>query len=112
MSILIKGMEMPQGCYNCPLQHRGFNGSETVHYCYVIEREVSDDGETDTDCPLVEVPPHGRLIDEDALISTLLKFFDERKKEQMYTGSRGAFVTWNDAIYYIKSAPIIIEAEE
>lgn len=67
MSILIKGMEMPTSCQECPLKHRGFNGSETVHYCYAICKEVSDDGEIDADCPLVPVPPHGRLIDADAL---------------------------------------------
>jgi hypothetical protein len=67
MSIYIKGMEMPKGCFECPFKHRGFNGSETVHYCYAICKEVSDDGDIDADCPLIPVPPHGDLIDRDAL---------------------------------------------
>ncbi len=52
-----------------------------------------------------------RLIDADALMNTLQELFDKREKEQMFTGSRGAFVTWNDAICSILAAPIIIPAE-
>ena len=48
-----------------------------------------------------------RLTDTDALLNTLQELFDKREKEQMFTGSRGACVTWNDAIYHIKSAPTI-----
>jgi len=48
-----------------------------------------------------------RLIDVDALLNTLQELFDKREKEQMFTGSRGACVTWNDAIYQIKSAPTV-----
>ncbi len=46
-----------------------------------------------------------RLIDADALINTLQKLFDLREQEQIFTGGRGVTVTWNDAIYHIKSAP-------
>lgn len=48
-----------------------------------------------------------RPIDADALINTLQKLFDKREKEQIFTGGRGADVTWNDAIYHIKSAPTV-----
>jgi len=48
-----------------------------------------------------------RPIDADALINTLQKLFDKREKEQIFTGGRGVDVTWNDAIYYIKSAPTV-----
>lgn len=48
-----------------------------------------------------------RLIDGDALMNILQKLFDKREKEQVFTGSRGACVTWNDAIYHIKSAPTV-----
>ena len=54
-----------------------------------------------------EVPPHGRLIDGDALMNTLQKLFDKREKEQMFTGSREPCVTWNDAIYHIKFSPTV-----
>lgn len=48
-----------------------------------------------------------RLIDADALINTLQELFDEREKEARFTGNRGVTVTWNDAIYHIKTAPTI-----
>ena len=51
-----------------------------------------------------------RLIDGDALMNTLQKLFDKREKEQMFTGSREPYVTWNDVIYHIKSAPTVERA--
>lgn len=48
-----------------------------------------------------------RLIDADALINTLQELFDKRDKEARFTGDRGVTVTWNDAIYHIKTAPTI-----
>lgn len=65
MSVLIKGMEMPVGCFECIMTDRLFNGSEIWLCCNVLQRAVSDDGEKPDDCPLVLVPPHGRLIDAD-----------------------------------------------
>lgn len=50
-----------------------------------------------------------RLIDADALINTLQELFDKREKEARFTGDRGVTVTWNDAIYHIKTAPTIEE---
>lgn len=50
-----------------------------------------------------------RLIDADALINTLQELFDKREKEAKFTGNRGMTVTWNDAIYHIKTAPTIEE---
>lgn len=70
MSILIKNMTMPETCGDCPLQH-----SEYLE-CKITNRitwERADGGGTRTlspaenDCPLVEIPPHGRLIDADKL---------------------------------------------
>lgn len=48
-----------------------------------------------------------RLIDADALINTLQDLFDKREKDARFTGDRGVTVTWNDAIYHIKTAPTI-----
>lgn len=50
-----------------------------------------------------------RMIDADALINTLQEMFDKREKEARFTGDRGVTVTWNDAIYHIKTAPTIEE---
>ena len=54
--ILIKGMEMPKdGVYWCEIGVAGEIATITIH------------GEDRKSFPLVPVPPHGRLIDADAL---------------------------------------------
>lgn len=74
MSILIKGMEMPKNCMDCPfkgfdrVKGRGnictINDSITLH---AVLDGVDVKFVRMGDCPLVPVPPHGRLIDADAL---------------------------------------------
>ena len=62
MSILIKGLALPNNCHMCFFGYGGF--------CDVAPAE--EDGicppqGRPTWCPLIELPPHGRLIDADAL---------------------------------------------
>ena len=76
MSIIVKGMEMPEGCFGCELSFRWYNGTEIVLQCNVLQKLVSDDGLKDPDCPLIEVPPHGRLIDADALKAWFVEWYD------------------------------------
>lgn len=60
MSVLIKGMEMPENCDKCRFQ------SELRLYCDAMPYNFcgnTDDIERPDWCPLVEVKePHGRLI--------------------------------------------------
>ena len=66
MSVLIRGMEMPKACWECPLKVHLFQQLWCVPGNKVINRE--DNTEREPDCPLIEVQsPHGRLIDADAL---------------------------------------------
>ena len=48
-----------------------------------------------------------RLIDVDTLLNELELFFIRKEKEAYYIGERGPRITWNDAICFIKDAPII-----
>lgn len=69
MSVLVKGMEMPQKCGQCKLYH-----AEYPMYCLAVEghRTVGAPyGMPRPDwCPLIEVKePHGRLGDLDELKS-------------------------------------------
>ncbi len=71
MSILIKGMEMPKNCFDCPLFDDVYTDADGDDD-YICGLGVPLDyyqasGKTKKDCPLVHVPPHGRLIDADAL---------------------------------------------
>lgn len=63
MSVLIKGMEMPTSCYICPC----FN--DEYYDCQATGKDLCDISIDSrySDCPLVSVPPHGRLIDADEL---------------------------------------------
>ena len=63
MSVLIRKMEMPKGCWACPF-------AVGKHYECLFTKKSYNWGLTTrpSDCPLIEVPtPHGRLIDADAL---------------------------------------------
>ena len=64
--IYVKGMEMPTSCYKCYLRQR--NGMDIV--CPVTHEQfsVADINILEyrlDSCPLVPVPPHGKLIDAD-----------------------------------------------
>ena len=65
MSILIKGMRMPTSCYDCNCFIRDSDGSD---YCCLLMLDIEDNDKRDDDCPLVPVPPHGRLIDADEFL--------------------------------------------
>ena len=88
MSLLIKGMEMPECCEVCPC----YNWIEDI--CRITESPNDFSDARIEDCPLVEVStPHGRLIDADNLDCPL--------------GWQGEIVRET-----VKTAPTIIEAEE
>ena len=108
MSLIIKGMELPQ--------HAAVNGEKDTAYKCVILAHSDNSVELVIDTkfasaydnehnvkryPLVEVQtPHGRLIDAEKLA---VKIWTE-----------GHFVTGNDceiAVDFTQSAPTIIEAE-
>ncbi len=83
MGIYINGVEMPKNCFDCPCYHHKVDDG---YYDYEICRAsgtVFNDGYASVtghkdhidpfkarldNCPLVPVPPHGRLIDADALV--------------------------------------------
>lgn len=63
MSIIVKGMEMPKNCAECKIWSiceclNDFEDFESI--CYAVE-----DGDLirDKNCPLIELPPHGDLVD-------------------------------------------------
>ena len=100
MSIYIPGMKMPKNCIDCAF---GWNG-----WCHRINsRAFVEVDMRRHDCPLIEIPPHGRLIDADALDKTI-EFIGEAEA-QIY-GSQN----WRFAMkcrQALENAPTIIEAE-
>ena len=74
-SVLVKGMEMPKSCFGCHLFNLDDQDLWCIanHYagcCRVLSKYIDENKfviERHPDCPLVEIPPHGRLIDADVL---------------------------------------------
>lgn len=89
MSILIRGMEMPQNCTECHAMCRHhLNGRKFRH----------------PNCPLIEVPtPHGRLIDADKLLEKA--YWDYNEATHDYNNIKVV------SEYNIADAPTVIEAE-
>ena len=83
MSVLIKGMKMPDCCNNCEF-HWGMDVSfEIMHKCqvktgYIDEADIYS---FPYDCPLVELPDkHGRLFDETEVKKVLHDLPDSKDK--------------------------------
>lgn len=95
MSILIRGMAMPKGCATCPYCDRAWNKPKCKAKSAqgrFMEQRLNLDRTRQKWCPLVPIPPHGRLIDADALCDGL--------------------VSNHPVVIYAKSAPTIIPASE
>jgi len=95
MSILIKGMKMPRKCGECLLAKLSPTGESLV--CDLDLSTVSWEERPFT-CLLTELPPHGRLIDADALEpdTSWSEYYDD------YIGC---------SVAQIRNAPTIVEAE-
>lgn len=95
MGIYIKGMEMPVDCLNCKFCNTDF----VEPYCRLLMRKMQI-GERREDCPLTEVPPHGRCIDADELFKEMERkgWFDNADRDK--------------AEDLVLAAPTIIPAEE
>ncbi len=48
-----------------------------------------------------------KLIDTDVLFAQMKEHYDRRVKEANMMGDRAICVTWNDAIFLIKSTPTV-----
>lgn len=111
MSVLIKGMKMPkEGCKDCPLVKRG----QVFDICpFLNKREVNGNverGGKPYECPIVELPDHGDLIDRSRLIGGFVDWYIQ--ESPMYLGdSKVVAETIGDAMKAIEAAPVVIPAE-
>lgn len=82
MSILIKGMKFPKRCPECPFLNEDYDVlSDLLNiWCALGTFQFNDIDvpninnfydkiKEQHNCPLIEMPPHGRLIDADRLIN-------------------------------------------
>ena len=106
MSILIRGMEMPKNCDECRIMMFEDTNCLPELFCgcpIVFKAHPQGVGHRPDYCPLIEVPPHGRLIDADA--------FQLEAYNMMFRGHADdrdvAFVN-----FLLGKAPTIIESED
>ena len=81
MSVIVKGMEMPESCYRCPMANDDF------YLCGATEKYLENDSEERRPewCPLIVIPtPHGRMIDADKLKGRLVLHGNSSEQVQLY----------------------------
>lgn len=104
MSILIKGMEKPKECYCCPCSTINMNGRWGK--CNLLGRDYAGNPhKIYNDCPLVEIPPHGRLIDADKYLNKV-----KYEAEGMSEDYGDVFINCTD--WVLGKEPTVIESEE
>ena len=108
MGVLIRDMEIPQNCKRCPLRYTntGYTFCELTGENLAIETDKRDDA-----CPLVEVPPHGRLIDKDKLRRELFLNFNGERIPFYDCDNFPTTLTYRDLHSILAEQPTIIEAE-
>ena len=98
MSILIKGAKMPSNCMGCPYEIY----VNCIIYQALSARDYSDCRHPD--CPIVEIPPHGDLIEKEELLAELELEWNACNDDTEFANK----IVPN----CIKNAPVIIESEE
>lgn len=108
MSVLIKGMKMPNGCKDCVLVKRG----NVYDICPLLRAAVDDDvefGGSPRNCPLIELPDHGDLVDRNEFIRRLQSW------ALLIAMAHGDDDEWikciGDVCDHLYDAPVIIPAE-
>lgn len=109
MSVLIEGMKMPKNCCECWFME-GADEWCCAHRGRYLEPDYRIAIKDKPDwCPLVEVPPHGRLGDLDKLEKM---FSDIDSAPYSCFDGEEPFYSAEDATHIIKLAPTVIPAEE
>ena len=88
-------MEMPKSCAECPVN---MNICKRGYKHLLAHMELYD--QRADDCPIIPVPPHGRLIDADAL-----------RQDWLENGENDYVYDTNSFLYSLDDAHTIIPAE-
>lgn len=102
MSILIKGMEMPNRCFECI-----FLTTVPSFFCLAGKRDLCAEHGINISrpdwCPLIEIPtPHGRLGDLDKLMTEFMDSdLDHLQRDD-----------WKEVIQIVSDAHTVIEGSE
>ena len=100
--ILIRGMEMPGHCGECKLKAEYDDETFCPFFADNVEYWIAA-GRRHEDCPLGYIPPHGDLIDRDALRDNNCNVFE-------INGADGTILAMDVSI--IDAATTIIQASK
>lgn len=108
MSVIVKGMEMPMCCDECPMFYEYRFCELTDDHASSIEWKTEE--KRMPNCPLIELPDHGDLIDRNMLIGGFADWYIQ--ESPMYLeDSKVVAETIGDAMKAIEAAPVVIQAE-
>lgn len=108
MSVLIKGMEMPKNCDACPMLFEYRFCSLTDDHASSIEWKTEE--KRMPNCPLIELPDHGDLIDRDAFRKAMYHDTFETDSD-LQKWESGCWIRYKMFERNIESAPVVIPAE-
>ena len=74
------------------------------------ERETRPNAKRPEDCPLLPIPPHGRVIDADAMIEKYNSL--PHRYDRSMVGMISNCDLFDTLVYDLREAPTIIPAEE
>lgn len=105
--IYIPNIETPNNCYECPFAASSYYAvheyNRRLEWGCILTRKTLTSTKRNRACPLVPVPPHGRLIDANALKMSLA--FAEKTAEWAVPALRAVLMV-------IDEMPTIIPAED
>ena len=106
--MILINMKMPERCEDCPVCHVYETATVVACGCKINMRTRELGCVTRPDwCPLIEVPPHGRLIDATALLKSISRAIeDDSDIADVYEEDYELVNDW------LASAPTVIEASE
>lgn len=117
MSILIPGMEMPTACISCPFMVSR-DGDDCILQSHEANASFMSWEQMKAGCPLVELHPHGRLGDLDALMAefeqmqTLLERRGHEFACSFMSMGREISTEWYCVEDVVNAAPTIIPADK
>lgn len=104
MSVLIKGMQIPKNCSDCPLNYDMMSCMITGTRWWSDTMVLMDFDCQESrlyDCPLVEFPEHhGKLIDENEVRVVMNWLLTQPQRP-----------TWNDTYNAIQEMNAVVDAE-
>lgn len=115
MGVYIK-MEMPKSCLECRLYNDPWCMAKNRNQWRTAYNRPQK-GERQKDCPLVPVPPHGRLIDADALMAEFEKAENAMERHgreftfSFISSGQEISTEWFAVETMVEDAPTVIPAD-